>query len=145
MLPKNEASRAQQYLMYCPSNEWQCCCFSYIITKILWFSCILTKGTGDLHLLHLIPKEPSRQKQGRERPHCVQRAAWRGSLQLGHEEKAKKRWNTTWKTKKKQFFYTHQQHIQRMRNSSPTLCVCVVLDKISTFNRGEWSGRFYGL
>lgn len=106
MLPKNEASRAQQYLMYCPSNGWQCCCFSYIITKILWFSCILTKGTGDLHLLHLIPKEPSRQKQGRERPHCVQRAPWRGSLQLGHEEKAKKRWNTTWKTEKKSNFST---------------------------------------
>lgn len=73
MLPKNKASRAQQYLMYFYSNGWQCCCFSYIITKILWFSCILTKVTPDLHLIHLTQKWPLSQKQGRERPYCVQR------------------------------------------------------------------------
>lgn len=144
MLPKKEASRAQQYLMYCPSNGWQCCCFSYIITKILWFSCILTKGTADLHLLHLIPKEPSRQKRGRERPHWVQRAPWRGISTWDTRKGQKNMKHHLRNNKNKPFFYTHQQHTRRMSSSSPVLWVCAVLDEIPTLNREELSGMLCG-
>lgn len=52
----------------------ECCCFSYIITKILWFSCTLTKVAQDLHLIHLIQKKSLSQKK-RESPYCVQRTS----------------------------------------------------------------------
>lgn len=93
MLPKKEASRAQQYLMSCPGRGWQPCCFSYIITKILWFSCILTKGTGDFHLLHLLPS-------------TVYKGLLGGGAPLRTPGKAKKIENTTWKITKKPNFPT---------------------------------------